>query len=67
MSKDPFLKAIEELLEDQIDSINFKRISPAYAVTGKRTDQIMKTLESLPEAVETKAGPVKVHKLLAVA
>lgn len=65
MPNNPFLKAFEELLEDQIDCLDFEKISPAYAVTEKRVNKLIKTLESLPETVETRAGTVKVHRLLA--
>jgi hypothetical protein len=64
MSTDPFLQSFEELLEDQIDTINFEKISRAYAVKENRKDEIISTLKSLPETVETPAGAVKVHKLL---
>jgi hypothetical protein len=65
MAKDPFLKAFDELLEDQIDLIRFEKISREYAANEDRKDEIMKTLGFLPATVETKLGPVKIHKLLA--
>lgn len=65
MSKDPFLKAFDELLEDQINTIPFETISRQYAANETRKDEIMKYLTSLPETVETQKGPIQVHKLLA--
>ncbi len=64
MSKDPFLKAFDELLEDQIDVIHFEKISRNYAANEIRKDEIMKIIESLPETMETTVGSIKVHKLI---
>ena len=64
MSNDPFLQAFEELLEDQIDALSFEKISRIYAVKEDRKDEIIQTLKSLPETVETPGGTIKVHQLL---
>jgi DNA-directed RNA polymerase delta subunit len=64
MSNVPFLQAFEELLEDQIDTINFEKINRIYAIKENRKDEIIRSLKSLPETLETPAGAIKVHKLL---
>jgi hypothetical protein len=64
MSTDPFLQSFEQLLEDQIDAVNFEKINRAYAIKEDRKDEIIQTLKSLPETVETPAGAIKVHNLL---
>jgi hypothetical protein len=64
MSNDPFIKAFEDLLEDQINTIDFETMNPEYANNENRKDKIIKILESLPKTMETKAGTVKVHQLL---
>ncbi len=64
MHKDPFLKSLEELLEDQIDSIRFEKISRDYAEREGEKAEIIKTLRNLPPTVETKTGVVNVHELL---
>lgn len=64
MSNDPFIKAFNDLLEDQINTINFETMNPEYGYNENRKDKIIKILDSLPETVETKAGTVKVHQLL---
>jgi hypothetical protein len=64
MSTDPFLQSFEELLEDQIDAVNFEKVSRAYAVKENRKTEIISTLKSLPETVDTPVGVVMVHKLL---
>lgn len=65
MPKEPFLKAFDELLEDQIDHIRFESVSRQYAANETRREEIMKRLTALPETAATKLGTVKVHKLLA--
>jgi hypothetical protein len=64
MLKNPFTKAVKDFLEDRIDSIIFEEASREYALQNKKVDEIVKPLQSLPETVETKAGPVNVRKLL---
>jgi len=64
MPKDHFIQAIEDLLEDQIDTIDFEKVSRKYAANVKRTDEIFAILESLPETIETKTGTINTHQLL---
>ena len=64
MPKNPFIKSLEDLLEDEIDTIDFERISWKYAVNKRRTNEIFAVLESLPETIETKNGTIKTHDLL---
>jgi hypothetical protein len=60
----PFLQAFEELLEDQIDAVRFKKVSRVYAIKEDRKNEIIQTLKSLPETVATSAGTIGVHQLL---
>jgi hypothetical protein len=64
MPKNPFIQAIEDLLEDQIDTIDFEKISWKYTANVKRTNEILDILESLPETIETKTGTINTHELL---
>lgn len=64
MIKDPFLKAMMETLEDEVDRIDFEQISPEYAAKIHQINSILETLESLPETVETQTGPVEVRALI---
>jgi hypothetical protein len=61
---DPFLKALEDLLEDQLDFIDIKKNDPAYRLHEDRQDQIFKTLKTLPETLETPDGAIEIHQLL---
>lgn len=61
---DPFIKALEDLLEDQLDLIDIEKANPAYRLNENRKDEILKTLKTLPETMETPAGAVEVHQLL---
>lgn len=61
---DPFLKSLEDLLEDQLDTIHIEKNNPAYCLKEDRKDEIFKTLKSLPETLETKAGVLNIHDLL---
>lgn len=61
---DPFINALEDLLEDQLDTIQIEKIDPAYQLKEDRKREIFKVLQSLPETLETKAGAVNVHRLL---
>jgi hypothetical protein len=64
MPKNPFIKSVEDLLEDEIDIIDFKKISWKYAANMRRTKEIFAILESLPETVATKTGTINTHELL---
>jgi len=64
MPKNPFIQGVEDLLEDEIDTIDFEKISWKYAANIKRTNEIFDILESLPEAIESKNGTIKTHDLL---
>jgi hypothetical protein len=64
MPKNPFIKSIEDLLEDEIDTIEFEKISWKYAVNERRTNEIFTILESLPETIEIKNRTIKTHDLL---
>ncbi len=64
MIKDPFLKAVFNALEDEINRVNFEMASPNYTAKRQELESIMDTLEALPEMIETQAGPVEVRKLL---
>lgn len=64
MLKNPFLKTVFEALEDEINLVDFDKISRNYAVKTQEIDRIMKILESLPETIETKTGTVNVRKLI---
>jgi hypothetical protein len=64
MSTDSFLQSFEELLEDQIDAVNFEKINRAYAIKKNHKAEIIQTLKSLPETMETPAGAINVHQLL---
>jgi hypothetical protein len=64
MPKGPFIRAVEDLLEDEIDTIDFEKISWKYATNMRRTNEIFAVLESLPEIIETKNGTIKTHDLL---
>ena len=61
---DPFLKSLEDLLEDQLDLINIEKINPGYRLKENRKREIFKTLQSLPETFETKAGTINIHDLI---
>ena len=63
MTKNPFIKAVFEALEDEIDRVDFKA-SREYTAKRKEIEAVMKTLECLPETVETETGPVNVRALL---
>jgi hypothetical protein len=64
MPKNPFIQSIEDLLEDEINTIDFEKISWKYAANIKRTNEIFDILESLPETAETKTGTIDTHLLL---
>ena len=64
MIKDPFLKAVFNALEDEINRVNFETTSPNYTAKRRELETIMETLETLPETIETQTGPVEVRKLL---
>ncbi len=61
---DPFLKALEDLLEDQLDSLPIEKIDPAYCIYQNRRDEIYHTLKTLPEKMETAKGIINVHEHL---
>lgn len=63
MRKDPFIKKVFDALEDEIDRIDFKA-NPEYTAKRKEIEKIMKTLDCLPETVETENGLVNVPALL---
>jgi hypothetical protein len=54
MPKNPFIRAVEDLLKDEIDIIDFEKVSWKYAANERRTNEIFAVLESLPEKIETK-------------
>lgn len=64
MLKNPFLITVFEALEDEINLVDFDKISRDYSIKTQKVNQIMKILESLPETVETRTGPVNVRKLI---
>jgi hypothetical protein len=53
MLKKPFVKGLEELLEDQIDNIDFEKISVKYAANVSRTNEIFAILESCKRQYKT--------------
>lgn len=61
---DQFLKAFEDLLEDQLVFIKIEKIDHDYCLNETRKEEIYQTLKTLPETVETKAGVINVHQLL---
>jgi hypothetical protein len=61
---DPFINALEELLEDQLDLIDIEKSNPDYRLAENRKREIFQTLQSLPEIIETKAGAVNILALL---
>jgi len=61
---DSFINALEDLLEDQLDLINIEKISPGHQLKKNRQKEIFKTLQSLPETFETKAGTINIHHLI---
>lgn len=64
MTKDPFLKAVFNALEDEINRVDFEKASPKYTAIRRELETIMETFETLPETIETEAGPVEVRRLL---
>ncbi len=61
---DPFIKALEDLLENQLDLIDIKKADLAYHLNENRKDEIFETLKTLPKTMETPAGAVELHQLL---
>jgi hypothetical protein len=61
---DPFINALEELLEDQLESIGIEKTNPDYRLAENRKREIFQTLKSLPEIIETKTGAINIHDLL---
>jgi hypothetical protein len=53
MPKNPFIKAFEDCLEDQIDAIDFEKVSRKYVLNTKRMDEIVEILAS-SEAIDNK-------------
>jgi hypothetical protein len=64
MLKSPFTKAVKDFLEDRIGIEKFEEVSQEYALRNRKVSEIEKYLQSLPETVETKNGPVNIKKLL---
>lgn len=61
---DPFINALEDLLEDQLDLIDIAKDNPDYRLEENRKREIFQTLQSLPKIIETKRGAINVHDLL---
>lgn len=64
LSRSPFLKAVFDALEDEIDQMDFEKISLKYTAKSREVEKVKKNLEALPEMIETEAGPVNVRELI---
>ena len=53
MPKNTFIKALEDFLEDQIDAIDYEKISHKYVLNKNRTEEILEILAS-SETIENK-------------
>ena len=61
--EDPFLKAMLETLEDEVDRIDFETISPEYAAKIQEINKIMETLDPLLETIKAQTGSDEIREL----
>ena len=61
MTEDSFLKAMIETLEDEVDRIDFEKVSPEYAAKVREINKIMETLDPMLETIiaQTKTAEIR--------